>query len=137
MSLTAERVNARRKLRAILAGREDDEMARAFATYRTELAELLGDPAATTLSKRGQGALARISERTLATRGAIAKVQPRVHEANVLLRAFEGYHRGLHDLRVAFHDPLTPERLPRFEHAAHVLQRSGKLVEHTFEELRG
>jgi hypothetical protein len=87
MSLDAERVGPRRRLRSILAGHADEEMARAFATYHTELAALLGDPAATMLSKRGQDALVRIRERTLATRSAIAKVQPRIHEADVLLRA--------------------------------------------------
>jgi hypothetical protein len=136
MSLDAERVGPRRRLRSILAGHADEEMARAFATYHTELAALLGDPAATMLSKRGQDALVRIRERTLATRSAIAKVQPRIHEADVLLRALASYSGGLRDMRAALRSPLTAEVAERVDGAARVLQRSGRTIEQTFEELR-
>ena len=137
MSVTREHQGPRQRLRAILAGGQDDELARAFATYRAEVAELLGDPAATTLSKRGHSALARVSQRTLATWSAVRKVEPRVHEADVLLKALEGYHRGLHDLRVAHLAPISAESAARVQRAAQLILRSGKAVERSCKELHG
>jgi hypothetical protein len=136
MTLEAERVGPRRRLRSILAGHADEEMAHAFAIYHAELAALLGDPAATRLSKRGQDALVRIRERALATRSAIAKVQPRIHEADVLLRALASYSSGLRDMSAALRSPLTAAVAERVDDAARVLQRSGRTIEQTFEELR-
>jgi hypothetical protein len=136
MTVAAERVGPRRRLRSILAGRADDELARAFAVYHAELASLLGDPAATTLSKRGLTALAQIREHTLATRSAIAKVQPRIHEADALLRALASYSRGLREMREGLRSPLTAEAAERVDDAARLLQRSGKAIEQAFEELR-
>ena len=131
----SERVSARRRLRALLGTEEDAEMAQALARFRTELGDLIADPAATRLSKRGLIALDALGDRTSVLRRQIAKVQPRVDEADRLLRALEGYHRGLHDLRIALQAPLTSERAARAERAAHVIDRSGDRVQRAWEDL--
>lgn len=132
----SERVTARRRLRALLGTEEDAQMAQALARLRTELGDLIADPAATRLSKRGVAALDTLRDRTSALRGRIAKVEPRVSEADRLLKALEGYHRGLHDMRIALQEPLTAERAERAERAAHLIQRSGDKVQRAWEELR-
>ena len=131
----SERVTARRRLRAILGTDEDVEMAQALARFRTELGELIADPGATRLSKPGLTALDALGDRTSVLRRRIAKVEPRVSEADRLLRALEGYHRGLHEMRITLQQPLTAERAARAERAAHVIERSGDKVQRAWEDL--
>jgi hypothetical protein len=131
----SERVTARRRLRALLGTDEDVEMAQALARFRTELGNLIADPGATRLSKRGLTALDVLGDRASVLRRRIAKVEPRVSEADRLLKALEGYHRGLHDMRIALQQPLTTERAARVERAAHVIERSGDKVQRAWEDL--
>jgi hypothetical protein len=54
----------------------------------------------------------------------------------VLLRALASYAGGLRDMRAALRSPLTAAVAERVDDAARVLQRSGRTIEQTFEELR-
>ena len=125
---------ARRQLRTLL-GHEDPELARAFATYRAELDKLIETPGAPALSRRGLQALGRMHERTHALRAAIADVEPRVHEADVLIDALERYDRGLLGLRVALAGALDRERAARVDRAARRMRRSSATVERVYEGL--
>jgi hypothetical protein len=127
--------SARKQLRAIL-GHEDRELARAFATYRAEFDRLIHAPGAPALSKRGLQALGRMHDRTHALRAEIAGVEPRVHEADVLMDALERYDRGLLGLRVALAGALDRERAARVDRAARRMQRSSATVERVYEGLR-
>ena len=124
----------RRQLRSIL-GHEDPELARAFATYRAELDKLIEAPGAPALSKRGLQALGRMHDRTHALRAAIADVEPRIHEADVLIDALERYDRGLLGLRVALAGALDRERAARVDRAARRMQRGSATVERVYEGL--
>ena len=81
------------------------------------------------LSERGKQALGRMHDRTHALRAEIAGVQPRIHEADVLIDALHRYDKGLLGLRVALAGrdrpraggPHRPRRPP---HAAR--QRDGR-----------
>jgi hypothetical protein len=125
---------ARRELRNILE-RRDDDLARAFATYRAEFSRLLVDPSAVSLSERGKQALGRMHDRARALRAQIAAVEPRVHEAEVLIDALEVYDKGLLGLRVALAGALDHERAARVDRAARRLQRSSATVERVWKEL--
>jgi hypothetical protein len=124
----------RTQLRTIL-GHEDRELARAFATYRAEFAKLMAAPGAPALSERGLRALGRLHDRTHALRAEIAGVQPRIHEADVLIDALERYDRGLLGLRVALAGELDHVRAARIDRAARRMQRSSATVDRVYEEL--
>ena len=124
----------RRQLRTLL-GHEDRELAHAFASYRAEFDKLVEAPGAPALSQRGLQALGRMHDRTHALRAAIAGVEPRVDEADVLIDALERYDRGLLGLRVALAGQLDHARAARVERAARRMQRSSATVERVYEGL--
>lgn len=127
--------SARRELRTILE-RTDDELARAFATYRAEFSKLLAAPVVASLSERGRRALGRMHDRTHALRAEIADVEPRIHEADVLIDALAAYDKGLLGLRVALAGDLDHERAARAHRAARRMQSSSAAVERVWKELR-
>ena len=126
--------DARRKLHSLLE-RRDEELARAFATYRAEFSRLLADSGAASLSERGKQALSRMHDRTHALRTAIADVEPRIHEADVLIDALRSYDNGLLGLRVALAAEIDHERAARADRAARRLQHSSATVERVWKGL--
>jgi hypothetical protein len=118
----------RRELRTILE-RSDEDLARAFATYRAEFSKLLADPGAVSLSQRGKQALGRMHDRTHALRAEIAGVEPRIHEAVVLIDALRSYDKGLLGLRVALAAAIDHERAARIDRAARRMQHGSATVE--------
>ena len=120
------------ELRSMLE-RRDEELARAFATYRAEFSRLLADPSAVSLSERGKRALGRMHERAHALRAEIADVQPRTHEADLLIEALRSYDKGLLGLRVALATALDDERAAR---AARRMQHSSATVERVWKALQ-
>jgi hypothetical protein len=126
---------ARGELRSILE-RRDDDLARAFATYRTEFSRLLADAGAVSLSERGKQALGHMHDRTHALRAEIADVQPRIHEADVLIDALRSYDKGLLGLRVALAGQIDRERAARIDRAARRMQRGSATVERVWRGLQ-
>ena len=126
--------SARRELRRILE-RPDEDLARAFATYRAEFSRLLADPSSVSLSERGKQALGRMHDRTHALRAEIAGVEPRIHEADVLLDALHRYDKGLLGLRVALAAAIDHERAARIDRAARRMQHGSATVEQVWRGL--